>query len=105
MAPKKASLAAKTGTKTLTQKPASKGAPSPTKSPGKKVVATAVSKKGANGSKTAPTKKTSTSPTKGKAKGKENIAANQVDLHHLNMPFPSSREFFKTSLKGNLLFW
>lgn len=77
MAPKKASLAAKTGTKTLTQKPASKGAPSPTKSPGKKVVATAVSKKGANGSKTAPTKKTSTSPTKGKAKGKENIAANQ----------------------------
>lgn len=102
MAPKKASLAAKTGTKTLTQKPASKGAPSPTKSPGKKVVATAVSKKGANGSKTAPTKKTSTSPTKGKAKGKENVAANQVDLPQLL--FPSSPEFFKASLKGNLLF-
>ncbi|XP_015755479.1 PREDICTED: putative IQ motif and ankyrin repeat domain-containing protein [Acropora digitifera] len=77
MAPKKASLTAKTGTKTLTQKPASKGAPSPAKPPVNKVAATAVSKKGANGSKTAPTKKTSTSPTKGKAKGKENIAANQ----------------------------
>lgn len=105
MAPKKASLTAKTGTKTLTQKPASKGAPSPAKPSVKKVPATAVSKKGANGSKTAPTKKTSTSPTKGKAKGKENIAANQVDLHHLNIPFPSSPEFFKPSLKGNLLFW
>ena len=103
MAPKKASLTAKTGTKTLAQKPASKGAPSPAKPPVKKVAATAVSKKGANGSKTAPTKKTSTSPTKGKAKGKENVAVNQVDLHHLNILFPSSSEFFQSKSKGEFV--
>ena len=67
------------------QKPASKSAPSPTKPPVKKVVATAVTKKGAGGSKTALTKKTSTSPTKGKAKGNENVAANQVIGSDLNV--------------------
>ena len=104
MAPKKASLTAKTGTKALTQKPASKSAPSPTKPPVKKVVATAVTKKGAGGSKTAPTKKTSTSPTKGKAKGKENLAANQVDLHHLKRPFLSScQSLFQSEAKGEFV--
>ncbi|XP_068747717.1 IQ motif and ankyrin repeat domain-containing protein 1-like [Montipora capricornis] len=79
MAPKRPSPAVKTGVKSTPQKPVSKAATSAPK-PSVKVGATTSAKSGFGGSKTAPAKKGSTSPTKGQAKGKgkENIAVNQT---------------------------
>lgn len=74
MPPKKPSPATKTVPKTNTQKPVGKVAAKPTaKKPG-----TTGAKPGASGTKAAPAKKASTSPTKRQTKGKENTSTLQV---------------------------
>ena len=75
MPPKKPSPVTKTAPKTTTQKPV--GRSTAAKPASKKPGTTAV-KPGASGTKGAPTKKGSTSPSKTQAKGKDNAAPTQV---------------------------